>query len=161
MSTLPLLDVPQLEATLQTARRIAVLGIKPESRRHRSAHHIPAYLADVGYTILPVPVYYPETTEILGQPVFRTLSQLPAPVDILSVFRKPDDFPAHLPDVLTLNPGVVWFQSGLLPIADAQTLADAGIPVAHDCIGCRRATLRPAALPLPGQRPQSEQRDPP
>lgn len=150
-SDLPLLGVAAMEQALHAARSIAVLGIKPESRRDRDAHQIPLYLQKVGYAVLPVPVRYPEATHILGVPVYRRLAELPRPVAILNIFCKPVDFSPHLPDVLILRPGVVWFQSGLLDPEAARTLLDAGLPVAEDCIGCRRATLAPSWAPLEGQ----------
>ncbi len=139
-----------MEQALHAARSIAVLGIKPESRRDRDAHQIPLYLQKVGYAILPVPLRYPEATHILGVPV-RRLTELPRPVDILNVFCKPLDFAPHLPDVLIVRPGVVWFQSGLLDPEAARALLDGGLSVAEDCIGCRRATLTPSWAPLEEQ----------
>lgn len=141
-----------MEEALESARRIAVLGIKPETRRHRSAHHIPAYLADVGYEIIPVPVYYPEVNEILSVPVCRSLDEIEGPVDIVSVFRKPEHMAHHVEEIVALHPKVVWFQSGLIDIAAARSFVEAGIRVAHDCIGCRRAAIEPSWAPLEGQR---------
>lgn len=122
------------EEILRQARRIAVLGIKPESRSGEPAHWIPAYLQQVGYEVIPVPTYYPELTEILGRPVIRDLTAVSPPVHVLDVFRRPEDFPAHLEDVLRLRPEVVWFQSGCLHAPSAARLAEAGIRVVHDCI---------------------------
>lgn len=148
---LPLLDVAAMEQALRAARSIAVLGIKPESRRDRDAHQIPLYLQQVGYAIIPVPIRYPEATRILGVPVRRCLTELPRPIDILNVFCKPADLARHVADVLLLRPAVVWFQSGLLGPEAARALTDAGLLIAEDCIGCRRATLSPSWAPLQGQ----------
>ena len=65
-------DDERLRELLRTSRRIAVLGIKPESRADRPAHYVARYLADVGYEIIPVPVYYPDVQEILGHSVYPT-----------------------------------------------------------------------------------------
>src|SRR5688572_30121183 len=70
------LDSTAVETVLRRARTIAVLGIKPESRREKAAHWIPEYLASVGYEIIPVPIYYPEVSEILGRSVVRSLRTL-------------------------------------------------------------------------------------
>jgi predicted CoA-binding protein len=146
-----LLGVAEMERVLRAARSIAVLGIKPESRRELDAHQIPLYLQRVGYVILPVPTRYPEATQILGAPVRRRLTALPQPIDILNVFCKPAELEPHLGDILVLRPAVVWFQSGLLSPETALALIEAGLPVAEDCIGCRRATLSPSWAPLEGQ----------
>lgn len=152
---LPLLTVPEMEAVLQGAHTIAVLGMKPESRRELAAYFIPEAMAAFGYEIIPVPVRYPEAHEILGQPVVRDLADVPRPVDILNVFLRPETVMLHVPTIIDLRPGVVWFQSGCMDPDAAQQLVAAGLRVAHDCIGCRRAAMleaegRPAAHLGPG-----------
>ncbi|MBX3230094.1 MAG: CoA-binding protein [Labilithrix sp.] len=149
---LELLDVTGMERVLATSRTVAVLGIKPDSRRQLDAHQIPLYLQKVGYTIVPVPIRYPEATEILGVRVCRSLTEIISPIDVLSIFVKNDDFAIYVDDVIAVRPGVVWFQSGLLRPSFAERLASAGIPIAEDCIGCRRASLDPSWAPLRGQR---------
>jgi len=146
------LGVAEMERVLRDAHRIAVLGIKPESRSHLDAHQIPLYLQKVGYEVLPLPTRYPEASHILGVPVRRRLTELPQPLDVLNVFCKPADFALHLEDVLSVRPGVVWFQSGLLDPEAAARLSEAAIPIAEDCIGCRRASMSPSVLPFEAQR---------
>lgn len=114
------------------SKRIAVLGIKPESRRDQAAFYVPEYMADAGYDVIPVPTYYPEIKEILGRPVVRDLASVrPAP-DMVNVFRKPSDIPAHLAEIIAANPKVVWFQLGIRNDQAAETLARAGIKVVQD-----------------------------
>lgn len=148
----PLLSDEKIDELLRWSRRIAVLGIKPETRKERSAHHIPAYLADVGYEIIPVPVYYPDVDVILSVSVVRSLRQIIGTVDIVNVFRKPEEFSQHVEDIVALKPKAVWFQSGLLHLPSMATFFTAGISIVHDCIGCRRAAISPSWSPLEGQR---------
>jgi predicted CoA-binding protein len=54
------LGIEEAERSLKSARSVAVIGIKPDSRHHLDAHQIPRYLQGVGYDIIPVPVRYPE-----------------------------------------------------------------------------------------------------
>jgi len=117
---------------LRHARRVAVLGIKPESRAGQPAHSVPAYLQRAGYEIIPVPCYYPEVTEILGQPVYRKVADIPGEVDLVVVFRRPEDIPQHIPDILAKAPTAVWFQSGIRNDQAAEQLARAGIRVVQD-----------------------------
>lgn len=117
---------------LRQARRIAVLGIKPESRSGQPAYYVPEYLQRVGYQIVPVPVYYPEVTEILGEPVYRHLAEIPGEIDVVDVFRRSHDIPPHVPDILTKKPRWVWFQSGIRNADAARELAEAGIGVVQD-----------------------------
>ena len=64
---------------VRACRRIAVLGIKTEAQGGEPAFYVPEYMARAGYDIVPVPVYYPDVTEILGRPVYRTVQAVPAP----------------------------------------------------------------------------------
>src|SRR5262245_44770314 len=98
-----------MERVLTTARTIAVLGIKPESRRDRDAHQIPLYLQKVGYEVIPVPLRYPEASHILGVQVRRRLIEIDTAIDVVNVFCKTDDFAPHLGDVLAVRPPIVWF----------------------------------------------------
>jgi predicted CoA-binding protein len=117
---------------LRRTRRIAVIGIKPESRAGQPAHSVPAYLQRAGYEVIPVPCYYPEVTEILGQKVYRRLVEIPGAIDLVVVFRRSHDVPQHVSDILAAKPGAVWLQSGIRNQAVAETLARAGIQVVQD-----------------------------
>jgi hypothetical protein len=145
----PLTDT-EAEHALRLARRVGVLGTRPDTRPEKAAFYIPAYLAQVGYEIVPVPTSRVEVESILGYPVCRSLVDA-GELDILSIFRRPEQVPAHLPDILHLRPKIVWFQSGLIHLPSAEAFAQAGISVVHDCIGCRRAAIPPAWSPLEGQ----------
>jgi predicted CoA-binding protein len=125
----------QLRTLLEQSRRVAVLGIKPESRADRPAHFVPAYLAAAGYEVIPVPVYYPDLTRILRQPVYRSLEAVPGGVDIAVVFRRSEQLPQHVTDIIAKRPQVVWFQSGIRNDGVARELSSAGIAVVQDrCI---------------------------
>jgi predicted CoA-binding protein len=117
---------------VRECRRIAVLGIKPESRRDRAAFYVPEYMAAQGYDIVPVPVYYPDVTAILGRPVYRSLRDVPGPVDMVNVFRRSTDVPPHVPDILAARPRAVWLQLGIRHDGAAEELARAGIQVVQD-----------------------------
>jgi predicted CoA-binding protein len=122
----------ELARIVRECRRIAVLGIKPQSHRGQPAFDVPAYMAEHGYDVIPVPVRYPEVTTILGRPVYRTVAAAPGPIDMVNVFRRPRDIPPHLPDILAARPRVVWFQLGISHGPAAETLARAGIQVVQD-----------------------------
>lgn len=113
-------------------RRIAVLGIKTEAQAGQPAFYVPAYLASAGVEIVPVPVYYPEATQILGRPVVRSLAAIEGPIDLVDVFRRPADLEAHLPDLLAKAPPVVWLQQGIRHDGFARALTAAGIRVVED-----------------------------
>ncbi|MBV9880354.1 MAG: CoA-binding protein [Gemmatirosa sp.] len=121
----------EIRALLDRTRRVAVLGIKT-AESGQPAYYVPQYAQRVGYEIVPVPVYYPDVTEILGQPVYRRLVDVPGDVDMVNVFRRPQDVPAHVDDILAKRPKAVWMQSGIRHAGVAEQLARAGIDVVQD-----------------------------
>ncbi len=124
-------DTAGIARLLRRTRRIAVLGIKtPESRQ--PAYYVPEYAQRAGFEIVPVPVYYPDVADILGQPVFRSVSAIPGAVDMVNVFRRPADIDAHVDDILAKKPKSVWFQQGIRNDAAAERFARAGIDVVQD-----------------------------
>jgi predicted CoA-binding protein len=125
----------QIRDLLLSIRRIAVLGIKTERQAGQPAFYVPEYLATAGFEVIPVPVYYPEVQEILGQKVYRRLSDIPAPVDLVNVFRRSEDIDQHVEDILARAPKAVWFQLGIRNDQAAERLAKAGIQVVQNrCI---------------------------
>lgn len=122
----------QIRNLLKRTTRIAVLGIKTEAQSFQPAFYVPEYVQSEGYEIIPVPVYYPEVTTILGQRVYRRLADIPGDVDMVNVFRRSQDVPPHLDDILAKRPKSVWMQSGIRHDEVAARLARAGIDVVQD-----------------------------
>lgn len=124
-------DDAGITRVLNDTKRIAVLGIKtPETRQ--PAYYVAQYAQRSGFEIVPVPVYYPEITELLGAPVYRTVAAVPGDVDMVNVFRRPKDIDAHVDDIIAKRPKSVWFQLGIRNSAAAEKLARAGIDVVQD-----------------------------
>jgi predicted CoA-binding protein len=121
-----------IQNLLRSVRRVAVLGIKTEAQADQPAFYVPQYCTQHGLSVIPVPVYYPEVTEILGQKVYRTLAAIPGEVDLVDVFRRPADVDAHIDDILAKRPRAVWLQSGIRNDRAAERLARAGIDVVQD-----------------------------
>lgn len=117
---------------LAQTRRIAVLGMKTEEQAHQPAFYVPRYLFSAGFEIIPVPVYYPDVTHILGLKVYRKLVDIPGEIDLVNVFRRAKDISGHLDDFLEKRPRAVWFQSGIRHDSVAERLAKAGIKVVQD-----------------------------
>jgi len=122
----------QVADLLRETKRIAVLGIKPESHNAQPAFYVPKYMQNAGYEIIPVPVYYPEVTEILGEKVYRKLADVPGDIDLLNVFRRSQDIFQHVAAIVDRKPKAVWFQLGIRDDAAAETFAKAGIKVVQD-----------------------------
>jgi uncharacterized protein len=126
-----LADAPTVHAALGRLRSIAVLGIKP-SDTDAPAFYVPEYAQRAGFKIIPVPVYYPEMVRELGEPAYQSLRDVPVPIDIVQIFRRPADIPQHLDDILAVKPKMVWMQLGIRHDEVAETLARAGIDVVQD-----------------------------
>ncbi|HYX29958.1 MAG TPA: CoA-binding protein [Pyrinomonadaceae bacterium] len=125
-------DPAELRELLAQTKTIAVLGIKTEAQRDQPAFYVPKYMQSAGFEIIPVPVYYPEVTEILGYPVYRKLVDIPLDVDMVNVFRRPQDIAPHVDDILAKKPRSVWMQLGIYNDVAAQQFAEAGIKVVQD-----------------------------
>jgi len=115
---------------IDATRRIAVLGIKIDP--DKPGHYVPEYAQRAGFEIVPVPVYYPQVTEILGEPVYRTVNAVPGDIDMVNVFRRPPDVLPHVGDILAKRPKSVWLQLGIRNDVAAEQLARASIDVVQD-----------------------------
>ena len=122
----------QTRDLINHTKRIAVLGIKTDAQSDQPSVYVPQYMQRAGYEIIPVPVYYPDATVILGEKVFRRLTDIPGDIDMVDVFRRPPDINGHIEDILAKKPKSVWFQSGIRNDAAAEIFAKAGIKVLQD-----------------------------
>ena len=133
----------QIASMIRETKRIAVLGIKPESHSSQPAFYVPRYMQNAGFDIIPVPVYYPDVTEILGQKVYRDLRDVPGDIDMVNVFRRDVDIAKHVEEILEARPKSVWVQSGIRNDAAAEVWAKAGIKVVQDlCLMVEHRALR-------------------
>jgi uncharacterized protein len=120
----------QIKDLLEHTHRIAVLGIKPDPTQ--PAYYVPEYADRAGYEIVPVPVYYKDLTEMMGKKVYRKVADIPGDIDMVNVFRRPNDIPPHVDDIIAKKPKSVWFQLGIRNDASAERLAREGIDVIQD-----------------------------
>jgi predicted CoA-binding protein len=125
-------DTAQIQELLSATITIAVLGIKTEAQGNQPAFYVPSYLRSAGFQVIPVPVYYPRVTHILEEKIYRRLVDIPIDADLVNIFRRSQDVPAHLEDLLAKRPKAVWMQSGIRHETVAETLAKAGIKVVQD-----------------------------
>src|SRR6185369_12536864 len=127
-----LTSVKSIADVIRNTQTIAVLGIKPESHASQPAFYVSKYMQDAGYEIIPVPVYFPDVTEILGKKVYRKLVDIPGKVDMVNVFRRSQDIPPHVDDIIAKRPKSVWLQLGIVNDEVAERLAETGIKVVQD-----------------------------
>lgn len=124
-------DPDAVAAVLKDVHRIAVIGIKPEIAGG-PAYSVPRYLQEQGYDIIPVPVYFPDITEILGVPVHRTLDTIDGPIDMVMLFRRSPQVATHVDEILAARPRVVWMQLGIEHAEAAEAFARAGMLVVQN-----------------------------
>lgn len=125
-------DAQSIDRLLRETKRIAVLGIKTEQQSMQPAFYVPQFMVERGYDVVPVPVYYPDVTEILGAKVHRKLVDVPGDIDMVDVFRRSRDLAPHLDDILAKKPKSVWLQQGIRDDDFAEKLAAHGITVVQD-----------------------------
>jgi predicted CoA-binding protein len=113
------------------ARTIAVVGAS--ASRGKAAHAIPAYLQSQGYRIVPV---NPRGGEILGERAYPSLREVDLPVDVVDVFRPPQEAVAVARDAIAVGADVLWFQPGTHTEEAVRLARDAGLTVvAERCMG--------------------------
>jgi uncharacterized protein len=128
MATIAPISEARLREILSTSPTIAVLGIHREPEK--AAFYVPEYLHDAGYRIIGVnPTFAGQT--LFEERVRATLAEIGEPVDLVDVFRRAEQIPTHIEDILAMNPRpkVVWFQLGITNDAAAKILEAAGITV--------------------------------
>jgi hypothetical protein len=119
-----LTDDDDLRSILAAARSIAVVGLSP--RPGRDSYEVAAYLQQNGYRVIPV---RPAQAQILGEKAYASLDDIPGTVDIVDVFRKPDQVLPHAREALRLKPKLFWLQEGIENHEAAALLTAAGIHV--------------------------------
>lgn len=121
----------EVKVLLSSVKTIAVIGLSPDSSK--ASYRVSAYMQEHGYKIIPV---YPKEETILGEKVYRSLDEIPEPIDIVNVFRKPGAVPAIVDKVKTLT-GVkaIWLQQGIVNNEAAADAKAAGLQVVQNkCI---------------------------
>ena len=120
----------EIKELLRNTQTIAVVGIKMET--HQPAYYVPKYMQDAGFKIVPVPVYYPEATEILGEKVYRKLTDIPVGIDLVNIFRRSDEAGSVVDEAVKIGAKAVWMQEGVIDEAAAKRAEAAGLLVVMD-----------------------------
>jgi hypothetical protein len=130
-------DIPGLRRILATAKVIAVVGLS--AQWFRPSYFAAKYMLEHGYTVIPV---NPNYGEILGQKSYKSLRDIPVPVDIVDCFRKTDDIPPIADDAIAIRAKVLWQQLGVKNVAAARKAEAAGLEAVMDrCVKIEHARL--------------------
>ena len=117
---------------LETTDTIASVGLS--SNPEKESHWVVTYLKRQGYKIIPV---NPNASEIMGEKAYPSLSEIPVKVEIVQIFRKPEDVPPVVDEAIKIGAKVVWMQEGIVNEEAGQKALDAGLFVVMDT--CMRA----------------------
>ena len=130
----------EIKAILEDTKTIAIIGCSPNSEK--ASNKVAVYLKNHGYTIIPV---YPKEDMILGEKVYKSLSDIPKDIkiDMVDIFRKPDVIDLVVDQVLRRgNIQCVWTQLGLVNNEAAKKAKDAGLDVVQNhCTKIEHANL--------------------
>ncbi|HEX6272355.1 MAG TPA: CoA-binding protein [Polyangiaceae bacterium] len=130
---------------LTDARVIAVVGAS--SSPDRPSYGIFKKLLGAGYRVVPV---NPNETEVLGQKAYATVADVPYPIDIVDVFRRPEFTPDIADEAVRAKAKALWLQSGIVNEDAARRAHDGGLTVVMDsCIGVMHGLLGVAKKPPP------------
>lgn len=128
-------DDKVLKEILLSTKTIASVGLS--GNQEKESYWVASYLKEQGYRIIPV---NPTTGEILGEKSYPDLQSVPEKIDVVQVFRKPEDVPPVVDEAIKIGAKVVWMQEGITNEEAAQKARDAGLQVVMDA--CMRATHR-------------------
>ncbi len=128
-------DDQMMKDILVSAKTIASVGLS--SNPGKESFWIVKYLKDQGYRIIPV---NPTAEEILGEKAYPDLESVPEQIDVVQVFRKPEDVPPVVDSAIKAGAKVVWMQEGIVNEEAAQKAREAGLQVVMDA--CMRVTHR-------------------
>ena len=130
-------DIAGLRRVLQDNRVIAVVGLSPDW--NRPSHFAAKYMLEHGYTVVPV---NPRASEILGQKSYSDLAAIPFKVDLVDVFRKPEDVLPIADAAIRIGAKCLWLQLGVISEAAAEQASAAGLDVVMDrCVKIEYARL--------------------
>ncbi|HSG45743.1 MAG TPA: CoA-binding protein [Anaerolineales bacterium] len=129
---------------LETTNTIASVGVS--SNMKKESYWIVAYLMEQGYMVFPV---NPTTDEVLGEKAYTSLSEIPEKVDVVQVFRKPEDVPPVVEEAIKIGAKVVWMQEGIVNEEAAQMAREAGLQVVMDtCMRAAHSWLKIGPKPI-------------
>src|SRR5436853_1986083 len=120
-------DSDKVRRILKGSRTIAVVGLS--AQWHRPSFFAAKYLQEHGYRVIPVNPAYPE---ILGEKCYPSLLDIPEPVDVVDVFRKPQDVPPIAEEAVRIGAKVLWMQIGVIHEDAARRAREAGLEVIMD-----------------------------
>ncbi|HET6776640.1 MAG TPA: CoA-binding protein [Actinomycetota bacterium] len=130
--------VEQLRSILDASRTIAVVGLSSNPERY--SFEVASYMQDHGYRVIPV---NPNETEVLGERAYPSLLQVPDHVDVVNVFRRPEEAPEIARQAVSVGATALWLQTGIVSEEARRIAEEGGLVVVMDkCIMVTDRRLR-------------------
>src|SRR3954471_2909667 len=126
-STLPWLNPEWIRLMLEDCETWAVVGLS--GRPDRTAYSIASLLQRRGKRIVPV---HPTAQEVLGEPGYPALADIPFPVDVVDVFRRSEFAGQFADEAVAIGARGVWFQLGVIDKDAFRRTTEAGLPMVMD-----------------------------
>jgi predicted CoA-binding protein len=120
-------DPEMIRELLHTAKNIAIVGMS--DKKERASNFVGSYLKQEGYKIIPV---NPLIKEVLGEKSYPDLKSIPFPVDIVDIFRRPDEIMSITREAIAINAKAIWMQLRLVNRDAAELARSAGLKVIMD-----------------------------
>jgi uncharacterized protein len=117
-------DDAELRSLLERAGTIVVVGLS--AKPHRDSHRVARYLQERGYRVVPV---NPKETEVLGEKAYPSLLDVPGPIDIVDVFRRPEHTPEIAREAVRAGAKTLWLQVGIVSEEARRIAEDGGLDV--------------------------------
>jgi predicted CoA-binding protein len=129
----------QIKQILQSARNIAVVGLSDDPSK--TSHMVSEAMQQKGYRIIPV---NPNADTILGEKSYASLKDVPEPIDIVNVFRRPEHTPPIAEEAVAVGAKTLWLQLGIANDETAAIGQAGGLTVIMDrCIKVEDSILLP------------------
>jgi len=125
----------EMKEILLSAKNVASVGLS--SNDEKESYWIVFFLQKIGFRMIPV---NPKADEILGEKAYPSLSDIPEKIDVVQVFRRPEDVPPIVDEAIKIGAKVVWMQEGIVNEEAARTARAAGLKVVMNA--CMRATYK-------------------
>jgi len=121
-----------VQEIIETCKTVAVVGLSPQP--NRDSYAVAQYLQSQGYRIIPV---NPRVEEVLGEKSYPDLKSIPEPVDVVDVFRRPEEVLPLVEQAVEIGVRAVWMQKGVVNQEAAALARAAGLMVVMDrCLKC-------------------------
>lgn len=132
---------PKVTEIVTGAKTIAVVGCSPKT--YRDSNSVARYLIEHGFTVIPVNPKHDMILGVKSHPDLYSAREAEGSIDIVDIFRAPENVPPHVDEAIEIGARLVWMQVGVVHEEAAARAREAGIPVVMDrCLRVEHGKIR-------------------